>query len=156
MANFEEVRDLDRGELNAIYYIVGRSLKVVDESCATCTEATWMSTPFPVLQNHSQLTILKEYRENALRHPTPLVFYFIQEADRAFRGWEIAITEVEDVKQFFLAKIAPCVEHFAFPGCHDVKGKILNKFVNLRIHVACAKMCELKANQQGGYLAQKV
>lgn len=151
----ELVNGLDSSDSNSLYYITGWSLKAVKTTCDACCSSAISEKPLDLLAEHSKLTVLKEYKVNALRHPTVLVFQMLQSAELVFRQWKSAITEVENVKSFILSKISPYVVNFNFPSCHSVKDRILNKYVTLRLHIACSKVGESGKDESCGYLGSK-
>ena len=146
---------LDSADSNSLYYLTGWSLKVVNNSCDACCISTLSSEPLDSLVEHSKLTVLKEYKLNALRHPTAAVFEMVHSAELVFRQWQNAITEVKNVKEFMFSKFKPSLERFSFPPCHGVKEKVLNKYLSLRLHIACARLSQSRKDLGSGYLGSK-
>ena len=69
-------------------------MKALDGDCAVCSQAI-NGNPDPELEHAASLTRLKEYRENALRHPSVTAYQTLISAEKVYRMWKSAITDVK-------------------------------------------------------------
>jgi len=151
--------ELDVAEQNILYYLTGWGLNVVPTNYKECSEAYIATTPSEALTIQSELSILKEYKANALRNPTPLSYDLIQSVEKTFVVWQDAITEVKsNVLTFLLKKVvlrdahqrvAPCTRH------HDMITSIIKKYLTLRLHIACSRLSVTTKVQSGGFLGSR-
>lgn len=148
-------KDLDCSDLASLYYLAGWSLKVIDSSCESCSNACLSPQPLSCLAEEAKLTVLKEYSTNALRHPTAVVYKMLKLVETVFVQWKPALTEVKNGKEFMKTKLLPVVESFNLPTCHNAKLSILDKYLNLRIHIACRSLSAEFVRQGGGHLGSK-
>ena len=93
-------KQLDFSEVNNLCYLVGWSLKAGNTDYKVCVRETTFNELLPTLSEYSKLTILKEYKVNALKHPSEVVFKTIKVVESVFRRWAPAITKVKTPKHF--------------------------------------------------------
>ena len=154
---FDEAKciSLDLCELNSLYYLCGWSLKCVPK-CEDCVKSTISPSPVPSLSYASDLTERKEYKLNALRHPTEKVFLMFNDVEKVFLLWRDTITEVQgDVVAFLYGKISSAITDYTFTQCHDVKKLIVMKYLKLRIHITCQKLSKDNKDKSTSYMGSR-
>ena len=115
----------------------GWALKALPGGCDKCASAVSRG-PDSTLREMSTLTTMKEYRVEALRHPSAVTFALLLKVEKVFRRWRAAISEVLHPRDFLLGKIAGATESPYPSHDHDTSRIIIRKYLDLRIHISCA------------------
>lgn len=155
VSNADSLEELDKAELNVVYYLAGWSLKVVDKSCDACRLATISDSPVPALSVESALTKLKEYKTDILCHPTATTFDMISDIEKIFKVWRGEIIRIPNVKTFLLSKMSSAIQKYPSLSCHDIHNKIAEKYVTLRLHIACSMLTKSNKVSVGSHYGSK-
>lgn len=132
---------MTKDEENSLYYLCGyciSRLKLNDKHCSSCLESIQSSTPSNLFL--AKLTNYKEYTDGNLVHPTVMAFQYIKTAEMTFRQYSSDdIINMKNVKEYLTSAVnstATCI----FPECHNIKGKLLSRYLNVRLHIFCKKI----------------
>ena len=91
-------------------YLLGWVLKELDSSCTHCSLAIAVQ-PEQDLVGESQLTVMKGYRDNALRHPSLLTYNTIKRAEIIYQHYAPVVSQIRCPKTFILGKILSELEN---------------------------------------------
>lgn len=109
----------------------------------------------------SKLTKLKDYSDNCLVRVSDNVYKSVKATELIFRSLsEQSIFKVNNIKQLILREAKLQTTAFTLPKCHDLKDKILNRFINVRLNIYCAKLrdkrkADTQKTNSGGDLGSK-
>lgn len=136
------MEDLTGDELNSLYYLAGYCITRIvnnDKHCYRCL-ATVKGTD-PLSELSARLTNLKEYKEGCLAHPTEGAFQYLLSAEKIFRNHSAdQVIAMSDTKSQLATIIESHTSTFQFPQCHNIKAKLLSRFLGVRLHILCKKM----------------
>ena len=108
----------------------------------------------------SELSRLKEYQIGCLMHISAKAFDMLLNVELMFRRVQSTLTGNTNVKAQLVAEAEFCNRNVDLPTCHDIKSKLLSKFINARLHFYCKKKnvelkAELAKTKKGGELGSK-
>uniref|UniRef100_UPI00359027FA uncharacterized protein n=1 Tax=Myxine glutinosa TaxID=7769 RepID=UPI00359027FA len=87
----------------------------------------------------SKLTQLKEYKEGSLMKVSDSVFDMVYRVELVFRKVENDLMDKNNVKKMLMEKTQELSSDISLPVCHNLKEKLINKFINARLHFYCKK-----------------
>lgn len=132
----------------SLYYLTGyciQSLKKLNQFCDNCLEWSKNDTEHP----HSILVLLKNYKDGALFQASDAIFQLV-------KLWEVILRKLEpelrrpNVKEYFVRQCEQTVVvDFTPPppSCHPLLSRLLNKFVQVRLHFMCRKMNQVRKSR---------
>uniref|UniRef100_UPI00358EAB14 THAP domain-containing protein 2-like n=1 Tax=Myxine glutinosa TaxID=7769 RepID=UPI00358EAB14 len=107
----------------------------------------------------SKLTQLKEYKEGSLIKVSDSVFDMVYRVELMFRKVENDMDK-NNVKKMLMEKAQELSSDISLPVCHNLKEKLINKFIDARRHFYCKKKTselkkEAERKKKGGELGSK-
>jgi hypothetical protein len=139
---FSSTPQLLPGEESSLYYLAGycvQSLNKQRQLCDTCVHSVKNTEE----DSHvSSLLRLKEYVPDALFSVSAEVFDICRKTELRFRQLEPQIKSISNPRQTIVQDMMnnDGVKNVNLPVCHDVKMKIINKYVTVRLQILCKKL----------------
>lgn len=134
---------LNNSEVNSLYNIAGyiiHSIKKTSKTCQKCIDAIGSSQP--VFKNFSKFTRIKSFNNNSLFFCCEYVFCFFIDLESIFRKfYSIVCVQNIDLKIFFVNKMKDVL--LDIPNCHDLKNKIIRRYVTFRLKISSKKHIKL-------------
>ena len=119
-------------------------------------------TGVPTDETHKSagLLLLKEYKQGSLTHVSEKAYDMLLQVEAMFRGTQSTLMQQENVKARLVEQATLHTEAFQLPTCHNVKHKLITKFIGARLHFYCkmenAKLKKnMKKSKSGGELGSK-
>jgi hypothetical protein len=135
-------------ELNCLYYVGGYVLSRIckHEHCAICITAVKCDEPPANLDpNITKLVETKEYRTGCLVYCTHLVYSLILCAEIIFRKNQLNfLSAVCNITDKLITDIDAATSHLVFPNCHNIKTKIISRYIIVRMHFFAKKEQKLQ------------
>ena len=135
----EPIYNLSNSELNSMYNVCGyilQSIKKTSKTCQTCMNAAGSKSP--VFKKFTKFTIIRRFREHSLFFCNEFVFYFFLEMEIIFRKYlSIVSSQNVNLKDFFFRQMISL--HINLPGCHNLKQKIIKRFITFRLKINSKK-----------------
>lgn len=138
------VVELDSTELCCLYYLAGYVLSRVvknDVTCSLCVISV-RATDF-VQEMGSDITnlmTLKEYRPGSLMPCNQAAFDVLLSAEIAFRQCEhLFLSASNDLREQLMVEILSKTADINFPECHDIKRKLVRRFIGVRLQFFAKK-----------------
>jgi hypothetical protein len=132
------INELGTVELNCLYNVAGYVVSSIfkKENCSVCSAAVKCSMrPSDMQSDVTQLVFIKEYRAGCLVYCTQLTFDLLLFTEQIFRKSQSQFfTAVGNVAKKLTAQINDTTINFVFPNCHNIKHKIINRYVTVRLH----------------------
>lgn len=141
---------LGNAELNSLYNICGYILKSIRRNakiCSRCMEAAGSKTFIHF--RYAQLVRLKCFKQNTLYFCNESTFHLCVKMETIFRQYFNTVTNQKNVnlKDFFVNKISEGCKSFKhLPDCHNLKTKLIRRFVVFRLKIASRKCKKQKQN----------
>uniref|UniRef100_A0A8C4Q829 THAP domain-containing protein 1 n=1 Tax=Eptatretus burgeri TaxID=7764 RepID=A0A8C4Q829_EPTBU len=147
----QDVQDLPQAEhdslSNLVLYCV-HSVKKNEKTCDMCMKEM-TAGPNDVACLSAGLALLKQYEKGCLVKVSDKVYDMLLQVESMFRNAESSLMEKTHVKKLLVEKAELQTRDFQLPTCHNLKHKLLTKFINTRLHFYCKKRSvELKKNME--------
>lgn len=147
ICDFSTRPDLSDAERSSLYYLAGYCLQSLfkrHELCDQCIAS--VKLPDGAITFGGVLTCLKEYRRGALFHATPSVFQLCQDVEHIIRQIEPVIKEttLQCIVDNCLQQ--PRISSADFINCHNLKNRLIKKYVTVRMHIICKKLQKDKSS----------
>ena len=71
-----------------------------------------------------------------------MVIYILFKVELMFRESECDLIGKVNIKKALMDEAVHLTKDFYIPTCHNLKTKLLSKFINVRLHFFCKKMNE--------------
>ena len=142
LADDQHMQELPQAELDSLYHLAGyciRSVKKNEKTCVTCMKAV---TAGAEDETHpaAELSKLKEYREGCMVHTSKTAYDMILIVESMFRAEQASLTNKTDVKTLLVERAEQLTKDIDLPSCHNIKHKLISKFINARLHFFCKKI----------------
>jgi len=128
---------IDAVDLNCLYYLGGyvvSCIKKHDVLCDACLNELCVQEHEFVDESVTKLLLAKEYWSGCLIPCSQAVFDFVVAAEMAFRTLQHKLLSSKgNVKQNVMSIIAEKTSDINFSTCHDVKNKLIKRYVNARL-----------------------
>ena len=155
-------QELPQAERDSLYNLAGyclHSIKQNEKTCDRCMHAVTRGQD-EAAHHSAGLSQLKEYRAGCLMHISAKAYDMLLNVELMFRRAQSTLMKDTNVKRRLVAEAEFRNRHIDLPSCHGIKSKLLNKFINARLHFYCKKKnVELKAEmtrtKKGGELGSK-
>ena len=136
------IDDIQKAELNSLYYLVGyclHSIKKNEEICTGCfVEVTSCDLSD---QDSATFTILKEYKQGCLTQVSEKAFSMMLKVEVMLRNFdESVLMTSKNVKRLLLDKAEEITVHDLFLNCHNIKQKLQSKYLTVRLRILCKQM----------------
>lgn len=137
------VVQLNNAELNSLYNICGYILNSIRKNfkvCTHCMEAAGSRTFINF--KYAKLVRFKCFKQNTLYFCNENTFNMCVKMETIFRQYLDIVSCQKNVnlKDFFMGKISDeCVTFEHLPICHNLKTKIIRRFVVFRLKIASKK-----------------
>ena len=136
-----DVSCLPPAERASLYNLAGycvRSVKKNETTCDTCiSELTAEETEY--VHPDAELTLLKEFKTGCFFRVSDKTFKMILTVEAMFRKAEDKLMDEKNVKGVLLERAQELTEDVKFAECHNIKKKLLAKFITSRLHFFCKK-----------------
>jgi hypothetical protein len=141
---------LDSVELNSLYYLAGyvaASVKKNETTCDLCMQSLLLSSDKEQVDDVvMQLVHLKEFVSGCLVSCCQAVFDLIVSCEIVFRQMQNRLMSLAcNVKDVVVNEIIPRVDEFKFPECHNIKIKLINRFVRARLQFFAKQQRKMRA-----------
>jgi hypothetical protein len=143
---------LSAAEQNTLYYVAGYCLHSIVISQNVCDDCV-----LPLLLCNERddvpctLTKLREYRDGALFKVSKSVYDMFFDLECMFRQ-QISVVAKKCVKVELCNRAKLVCSDYSLPNCHDIKSKLISKFLSVRIHTYAnsrSKMALKEKNTMG-------
>ena len=114
--------------------------------CDDCTSQVIVAEGEEVNQA-AELTVLKEYKQGCLVHVSEKVINMLVTVEAMFRGAQDAFMAEKNVATMLVERAEQITRDVHFPTCHNLKAKLLTKFINTRQHLFCKKKTHQRRQQ---------
>ena len=150
LTDVAEVDDLDDAERTSLFYIAGYCIRSVEKNEVVCDECLSAIKQINIREEakeemishegHHSLTNLKEYKSGCLTKATDPVFAMILSVEMMIRRIsEEKMLSLKNAKKQLLDEAKSLVADVDLPSCHDVKVKLLAKYINTRLAIFCRR-----------------
>jgi hypothetical protein len=132
--------ELPRVQQNILYHLSGYCVHSVIKSqkhCECCFTSVLRSDEQEIVPD--TLTNLREYTKGSLLHVSKALFSMILKVECMFRQQICSISSHENVKCDLIRISTSLCDDVLFPTCHDIKTKIISKFINVRLRIYANK-----------------
>ena len=113
--------------LNITGYIVSR-IENSETCCKNCIASVCAFEP--MLAEYTALVRLKEFKIGCLKYVTDNCFKFFLRMEETFRKHRSLI--IKNKRSIFMEKLASELYNFNFSDCHQIKKKMLNRYIEFR------------------------
>lgn len=128
--------NLNYSELNSLYNICGyilSSIKKTSKTCQTCLDSAGSKNPLH--KTFTKFTNLKQFKEKALFFCSEETFYLFLDLEAIFRKFIPHISTLNVNCKDFLTKTMNEIECDFLPNCHNLKRKIIDRYVVFRLKI---------------------
>ena len=141
-ADFTVSAELCNAEKASLFYLAGycvHSMEKGGQLCAVCVRSVRLSEEDPAV---SSLLRLREYRPDALFSVSKDIFKLCYTIELVIRRVEAKITTLSQPLQQLINKCLKlsAVENLSLPSCHNIKDKLVRKFITVRLRLLCRKL----------------
>uniref|UniRef100_UPI00358EE13A TATA box-binding protein-associated factor RNA polymerase I subunit C isoform X3 n=1 Tax=Myxine glutinosa TaxID=7769 RepID=UPI00358EE13A len=143
--NIQDVQELSQPERDSLYNLAGYcvdSIRKNQKTCDDCISQVIVAEGEEVNQA-AELTVLKEYKQGCLVHVSEKVINMLVTVEAMFRGAQDAFMAEKNVATMFVERAEQITRDVHFPTCHNLKAKLLTKFINTRLHIFFCKIRDL-------------
>ncbi|ELT99033.1 hypothetical protein CAPTEDRAFT_212466 [Capitella teleta] len=119
---------LPESEKTALNHVAGycvHSVTARQDPCAQCKDATLVNGE------------LRAYRPGSLIQVSSDVFQMFNTLEVTFRGLLGSIFCGKTTRTEVIAACRQAVKHIKLPDCHDIKFRLISKYINARFHFYC-------------------
>lgn len=130
----------NNSELNSLYSIIGyivSSIKKTSKTCTVCINSLGSRNYNESMKDMARLTKLKAYKSNTLFFCNSHTFSFVCEMERIFKAnFHNLKNSHANVKSSLINAIQNQLMNIDFPNCHNIKTKLISRFVMFRLKIA--------------------
>ena len=150
--------DLTKTESNVLFHLAGYVVKGVmrGSSCMTCRHAVVAEDISSTDRHDDTLLQLKEYKKGILYRPSDEAFALTVKMEQLFRlKTGESLMKTSNARALLQEEAKDL--HSNLPSCHDLKNKIINKYIMLRLRIAAKtiRVSRQNKNKNKGYLGSK-
>lgn len=139
--NFEPTEIvLNNSELNSLYNVCGYMLKSIQKNakvCSACMDSVGSKKEIDF--EYANLVHFRCFRKNSLYYCNKDTFVFFLKMETIFRQYFEMVSKQQNVniKDFFVNKCSVGCQHINhIVSCHNLKNKIINRFIIFRLKIA--------------------
>ena len=141
--------ELDSTELCCLYYLGGYVLSRVennDVTCPSCIASVKAQDYTEELGTEiTRLLALKEYKPGCLTPCNETAFSLLLSAEVAFRQFEQSfLSASNDLRDQLLREIMSRTSEVTLPDCHEIKRKLIRRFIGARLQFFAMKQRSLR------------
>ncbi len=135
--------ELDSLEANAFFFLVGYCLNAVKNTCSLCdlcfSEVQSLNPGRDGLP--AVYTYLRDYKGDALIYPSRKVYDMLYSCETHFRlATDQGLLDDTHPRVHMLQIFRKLAETVTFSPCHNIKDKIIRRFVHIRLRIHARKM----------------
>ena len=139
----------DECELCSLYYLGGYIISSVQKCQATCKTCISFLICNTVLEQINakvaRLTTIKQYKDNCLVYCSQLAFDLFIISETVFRQFQACLLQNKcNIQQLLYRTIINSSMDISVPQCHNIKEKIINRFLFIRLHFFARKQKMLR------------
>ena len=135
-------QELSVVEQDSLYNLIGyciHSIRNTEKTCEKCLQEVTTSTSTADFHERADLTLLKEHTKGKLHSASDGVYEMLHQVKIMFRKAENHLMEAKNVKMILEKEAEILTRDFKLPTCHDIKNKLIRKFISVRLHFYCRK-----------------
>jgi len=137
-------------ELNSLYYVGGYVVSRLskNEFCDACIHtARCAEIPPEINANVTRLVVTKEYKAGCLVYCSQLAFNLFQCAEFIIRKHQTQFLSASgNIQQQLITSINSATATIIFPTCHNIKYKLINRYVTVRLYFFAKKEQKMRQN----------
>lgn len=158
--NFEMINEtisLNYLEMNCLYYLSGYVVtKIItrQKTCDICISK--IGSRDPIDEEYANLTGSKCYTDETLFFVNAITFEFILSLEKIFRYYFEYLTTMNNVNFFNCYFSKMNMLELDVPNCHDIKTKIINKFIFCRLKTMSQNSMRSNVNTENLYASKSM
>ena len=132
-------------ESNSLYNLIGycvHSIKNTETTCAECLGDV-IASPHETPHKAADLTLLKEYKKGGLVSVSDKAYEMLHKVEVMFRkSQSVFIDNNNNLKEPLMDEALNLTRDYDIHTCHNLKNKLLSKFIDTRLRFFCRKTNE--------------
>lgn len=137
--------NLSVAESNSLYNLIGycvHSIKNTETTCAECLGDV-IASPHETPHKAADLTLLKEYKKGGLVSVSDKAYEMLHKVEVMFRkSQSVFIDNNNNLKEPLMDEALNLTRDYDIHTCHNLKNKLLSKFIDTRLRFFCRKTNE--------------
>ena len=131
--------DMSVTERDTLYNLIGYCIHSIKKTETTCSEclAEIVAADNQTPHEAAALTLLKEYKKGALVSVSEKAYEMLHKVELMFRKNQYDFIGKSNLKGTLMGEAVTITKQYDIPNCHDLKKKLLSKFINSRLHFYC-------------------